>query len=450
MKSLLIITDVFPPLSGAGVKRILKFLKFLPRYGWRCTILTAKNENFMPLDPTLSAEVPPQTTVERTYTLESLFKQPNGSSSGVHVPNSTSRKPTSFVPSPLKLAYKHLAPILKIPDSRMLWLPSAVANGVRLCRRENVNGILATGPSFTNFLIGAGIKRLTGKPLVLDVRDAWVADPTRLFKRNYLKKIDARLERFAFNCADLVVTTNPFVTKDFIGRYPKRPSNAFDTIYNGFDPEDFPACSSNKILKTPDFFTIVHTGRLYAERTPKFFLQALGDALRIRPDIREHLRVLFVGSCETFNDGRRIEDYISEFNLSGVVLLPGQVSRRLSLDYQMEADLLLLLIGIVPAEQSLTYGISGKLFDYMGCGKPILTMANEGASRELISEKGIGALFSHDDTSAVRDHLIESFDRFASGNKSGRSSTEVFREFQLDTLISRLAGHLDVLAATER
>ena len=39
------------------------------------------------------------------------------------------------------------------------------------------------------------------------------------------------------------------------------------------------------------------------------------------PEIRRGARVIFVGSCETFLDGRRIEDYLVEFGLRDVVEL---------------------------------------------------------------------------------------------------------------------------------
>lgn len=436
MRNILLITDVFPPLAGAGVKRILKFIKFLPKLGWRCHILTAKNENFMPLDPTLSSEVPAETIVERTYTLESLFKRTQKRTD--LQPSSTAR--LRRFSSPLKMAYRRLGPLLKVPDSRILWLPWAVRKGVSMCNTHEIKAILATGPSFTNFVVGSCVKKITGTPLLLDVRDAWVSDPTRSFQRNYLRELDARLERFSLHCADRVVTTNPYVTQDFIKRYPRNAPALFDTVFNGYDPDDFQHLEG-RVTKNARF-TIVHTGRLYAERTPKNFLKALWEALTARPDMRPRTRVLFVGSCETYNDGRQIEDYILEYNLKGVVETPGQVSRRKSLEFQADADLLLLLIGVVPPEQSLTYGISGKLFDYMGCGRPIITLANEGATRELILEKNIGAIFYHNQTHEVRDYLIDAFDRFLNADRTNISPPRDFPEFRLDRQVSCLATHL--------
>lgn len=444
VKTVLIITDVFPPLAGAGIKRILKFTKFLPAQGWRCLVLTAANEGFLPLDPSLAREVPPGTMVCRTYTLESLFqKKPT---SAVDSPAASGQAGSRSSVSLLKRIYLFLGRFLKVPDSRILWLPWAVARGIRLCRRERVDVLLATGPSFTNFLIGAWIKIFTRRPLVLDVRDAWTADPTRLFTKEYLRRLDARCETFVLRRADCVITTNPYVTQDFAQRYAGCSSASYDTIYNGFDKDDFEFSAHTQPIKTGQPFTIVHTGRLYDERTPRFFLQALGQAMKQKEEMRSRMKVLLVGSCETFLDGKRVEDYIREFELGDVVELVGRVSRRRSLEYQVDADLLLLIIGIVPPENALTYGISGKLFDYALCNRPILTLANEGATRELVRESHIGDIFFHEDTAAVSDYLIRAFEHTTAGQSLPGPTAEAISRFDFQALSQRLAQHLNRVA----
>ena len=40
MKKVLIIAYYWPPAGGAGVQRVLKFAKYLPKFGWEPVILT--------------------------------------------------------------------------------------------------------------------------------------------------------------------------------------------------------------------------------------------------------------------------------------------------------------------------------------------------------------------------------------------------------------------------
>ncbi|MFH1017344.1 MAG: hypothetical protein V1798_04070 [Pseudomonadota bacterium] len=41
MKGVLIITYVFPPVGGAGVRRTFKWTKNLPEFGWKPYVLTS-------------------------------------------------------------------------------------------------------------------------------------------------------------------------------------------------------------------------------------------------------------------------------------------------------------------------------------------------------------------------------------------------------------------------
>ena len=40
MKNVLFITYYFPPSGGPGVQRSLKFVRYLPEFGWKPTVLT--------------------------------------------------------------------------------------------------------------------------------------------------------------------------------------------------------------------------------------------------------------------------------------------------------------------------------------------------------------------------------------------------------------------------
>jgi hypothetical protein len=68
MNKVLIITYYWPPGSGAGVQRWLKFAKYLPAEGWEPVILTVDPAYaaYPATDDTLSGEVSPELKVYRT------------------------------------------------------------------------------------------------------------------------------------------------------------------------------------------------------------------------------------------------------------------------------------------------------------------------------------------------------------------------------------------------
>jgi glycosyltransferase involved in cell wall biosynthesis len=244
---------------------------------------------------------------------------------------------------------------------------------------------------------------------VTDFRDAWTSDPMLKVGRRYLRKAHARLEAFVINTANTVTSTNPYVTSDFRARYPDEPREKWVTIFNGFDAADYSHMRSYHRHLYEGKFAIVFTGRLYGERSPFHFLLALRSAFDEEPDMRSNTAVVFVGLCERFLDGRTVEEYAERLNLSDVVELKGHISRMQSLEYQVEASVLLLLIGIVDRRKAFTYGISGKVFDYLASERPILALAEMGASRAFLVENQLATVFSHGDEQGIRQYLLGAY-----------------------------------------
>ena len=66
-RHVLVIHYHFPPLGGAGVQRVLKFVKYLPEFGWDVTVLTSSSRAYAVTDESLLADVPPEVRVVRTH-----------------------------------------------------------------------------------------------------------------------------------------------------------------------------------------------------------------------------------------------------------------------------------------------------------------------------------------------------------------------------------------------
>ena len=69
-KKLLIISYYWPPGSGPGVQRWLKFVKYLHQLGHTCTIVTVRNGSYPSFDSTLENEIPSNCNVLKTRTIE--------------------------------------------------------------------------------------------------------------------------------------------------------------------------------------------------------------------------------------------------------------------------------------------------------------------------------------------------------------------------------------------
>ena len=152
------------------------------------------------------------------------------------------------------------------------------------------------------------------------------------------------------------------------------------TIPNGADFDDVVGLERHPSER----FRITHTGSFFGRRDPRPFLQALHDSgldvvARFLGDFRESDREWAAG----LGLGDRLE------------LLP-YAPRAESLALQRDSEALLLLI---PEADGRGKGVlSGKVFEYIAVGRPILAVVPpDGAAAELIRETGAGVVAPPDD-----------------------------------------------------
>ena len=58
-RNVLVIAYYFPPMGLSGVQRTLKFVKYLPKFGWQPTVLTVTPTGYFAQDYTLLEEIHP-------------------------------------------------------------------------------------------------------------------------------------------------------------------------------------------------------------------------------------------------------------------------------------------------------------------------------------------------------------------------------------------------------
>ena len=168
-RRVLFITYAFPPVGGAGVQRVTKFVKYLPGFGWTPSVLTPSNPSVPVLDSSLSSDIPEGTLIRCARTLEPSYAVKSLVSAGT--PESPGHRS-----GPLRLAKDAARRVLirmLQPDPQVLWYPAATRAGHRLLETVHHDAIFVSGPPFSSFLIGAALHRRTGLPLVLDYRDEW-------------------------------------------------------------------------------------------------------------------------------------------------------------------------------------------------------------------------------------------------------------------------------------
>jgi glycosyltransferase involved in cell wall biosynthesis len=410
MKKVLVIAYHYPPVGGGGVFRTLKFTKYLPQFGFRPYVLTVKNSMYTPKDPTLVKEIPPEAKVTATFSFEHRLLR---ASRLLHI------DPEWFF----------------IPDVNVGWLPFAVHAGTKIIRQENIDVIYVTAQIWTSLLVGYLLKRKTGKPLVVDFRDPWTINPYKKTLTKVHSRIENYLERKVLTSADYVITVSQPYRRRLIEKYPFL-ENKCEVIMNGFDPDDF------KDLKRQPLqgkFRILYTGSLYGLRTPKHFLFALQKLVQEKPHLKEKIEVKFIG-----NYGKEAPAIVDKLELNNIVQFFGYMPHEKCLDLMVNSHILLL---IVASEGNKTAGIvTGKLFEYLVSGRPVLALAaKEGIVANIIQSANAGVVVSSN-VEAIKDAILDFYEQWATGKLSSTTDMSSIEKYNRKVLTHKLAQIFEKLS----
>jgi len=256
IRRVLVVAYVFPPAGGAGVQRVTKFVKYLPEFGWDCSVLTVANPSVPVFDETLAKEVPESTVVRQARTLEPGYALKNAVSAGSDTTGSA--KQSGGLKKLIKSAVRAVGNAVLQPDAQILWYPGAVREGLQLLSELKHDAIFVTAPPFSSFVTGAALSRRTGLPLIVDYRDEWGI--SNQFQENRQKSslshsLQNRMQRKVLRQASAVVATTGRSAESVADSVKRANGTAtVSCIYNGYDSADFSTSTgrSGDVCSEPD------------------------------------------------------------------------------------------------------------------------------------------------------------------------------------------------------
>lgn len=383
MKRVLVVSHPFPPAGGGGVQRTVKLVKYLPGFGWEPEVLTVRQPAGLVTDATLLADIPREVRVHRTWTPEAK--------AGL-----LQRLP--------RLVHAALHYAVLIPDPSLLWVPVALNRALQLQRARSFDAIYVTGNPFSSYLIGIMFKRLTGRPFVADIRDYWSINPYITQRRHAVWRnwVESRLEHWTLKVADAVLVVSETMADDYRAAYPKYAAK-IHVVYNGADTDDFPSPAEptkTARLLPEGSMHIVHAGTFTGNRRPEPVLKALDLFRRRFPDRPVHLWL--VGAEDV--PARR---YVEQMGLQDRVTFVGYVDHATAITYMQEADLLLLVVGTDSRSRGF---LTGKLFEYLKVGRPILAIVPPDSDPlRIIERHRAGRTVTTENPEAICNLLAELF-----------------------------------------
>lgn len=441
MKRALIISYWFPPDNLPGSYRAGKFVKYLNEFGWKPTVLTARKSDASsrPFDTTLLGDMPPDTDIIRTRSIEPLRLIARLTKIGYKQPglNDKTGRPTQQLAGLSGPAEKIAKKIYKttieklfsIPDPYIGWVPSAVLKARQIIDKQAPTVMFTSSPPLSTHLVGFRLKKMFGIPWIADFRDVWPA--FFLQRKTIFDRINDRTALSILRTADKVVAVSEPMRQEFISRDPAASIGKYELIYNGFDPDDY------KTIDPTDFdrFTILYTGEVF-QRDPSSVLNATKELVKDGL-IGRDFQIIFLGTIN--------RDFVSNRELVGdFVKICDPVPHSQALSSMLGANLLLLLVG-ESKDHSIT--IPAKLFEYMFANKPILAISPDGPVSDLIKKAGLGFSYEYNQKDLIKERILKLYLQWKKRTLQNDRDEEVVRGFNRRFLTQRLVDIFEEFVA---
>jgi glycosyltransferase involved in cell wall biosynthesis len=261
----------------------------------------------------------------------------------------------------------------KFPDRYASWGESAVEEGLRLHAERPFDLVIATGNPFSAFGAAYELSKRTGVPYVVDYRDSWTLD---LFKnQDAFPKGDKawRWEKRILEHAAEALFVNEALREWHADRYPQA-AERMHVMLNGWDPDVLPevpdiAADENRPL------SYSYIGTLTANQP----VDALFAGFRAMADRGRHPGATLdlyghLGFFAKYEGRMRASIGLDED--SDRIRHHGPVSKAEIGRAYGASDVLVFLVG------GSKYVTSGKIFEYMATGRPIVSVHESGSAAE--------------------------------------------------------------------
>lgn len=427
MKNLLVITYYWPPASGGGVQRILKFCKYLPTYGWRPVVLTARHTgNGLLQDESFNSEAAgiPVYQVDFWFDPVRLLNRTNG------MKNTSTKEKTIVFSSFAKKLLGFLWLNLLVPDSKIGMYGLAKKAVAEIIEQYEIEAVFSSCPPYTMHLIGWDVKQKYKLPWIADFRDPWLENHAynQGFRLPWIKSINRRLEMRTLRRADRVTCATWMQKELLAAKIGDREK--ITVITNGYDAADMVMRSERR-----EFFYITHIGTIYDKGFPERFFRRISALIQNDIELKQQLRLRIIGTFSS-SVSNLLQRIIPVENLELREYIPHAEAVR----YLYQEQVLLLLVNEDPLQ---AYSLPAKLYEYLPTGNPILGFGLPHDDVETILEQKTGrGVHVAAENAAEIDAWIR--DRFAEWKKGKLNrGMQRFLEFEREHLTQQLAASIE-------
>ena len=419
-KEILIITYYWPPAGGPGVQRWLKFVKYLPEFGWTPTVFIPENPSYPIVDESLVSEVSEDVEIIKTkiwepYQIAEFFGKDNEKFKAGQFDVGANQSWKSKLSIWIRGNFF-------IPDARVFWVKPSVQFLKKYLKENKFDAIVTTGPPHSMHLIGLQLKKeFPTLKWIADFRDPWTE--ISYYKHLKLSKLadlkHRNLEEKVFKNADITLATSYSDAENF----RLKGANSV-CITNGFD--EMKVEEKTKNLK----FTLSYIGVLEQLRNPAILWEVLEDLITNVRSFKKDLELKFVGRI----DEKILKD-LENSALKDSILNLGYLSHAKA-NLEMKNSEMLLITNF--SEESSAGIIPGKIFEYLQTGNQIISFGPKNSDvKKILSETKAGQHFSEEDYVLVKDFILAKYMDWKTGKLT--SNTKNFQQFSRRNLTKKLS-----------
>ncbi len=404
--NILIITYYWPPAGGSGVQRWLYMANHLADIpGNSVTIYAPDTQDYQILDGTLSKDISPKLKIIKKpiWDPAHMYNKAAGEKNKIGLGMSTASDKKSFIQ---KIGLWFRANVF-IPDSRVFWVKPSYKFLKKYIEQNNIDVIVTTGPPHSIHLIGLKLKQYFDNKLiwVADFRDPWseIYFIETLNPSKYSLKKTKYYEKSVLQSADIVTT----VSNSLLKILNKIHNREYYIVENGFEHS---IIQNQEKQNSDNYFNIVYTGIL----SPKSDIDNLWEAISIlakeNDTFSNYLKIKLIGNI----DGSIVND-IKKYNLDKYTEIISSVPHAEAINAQQEASILLL---IIPRSASAKSIITGKIFEYLAAGRPILGIGpTDGDAAMILGNSDYAKMIDWDDIEGIKEFILSIYQKYINGDK---------------------------------
>jgi len=430
LKKVLIISYYWPPGSGPGVQRFLKFSKYLKMFGWEPIILTVEKGSYPSIDFSLLNDIPKDMKIFKTKTFEPfrLYNMLRGKKGKSTTVGMLGMHRQGWIQ---KLAL-YIRANYFIPDARKGWRKYALKKARKIINNEGIDAIISTGPPHSTHLIGLDLKKQFNLPWIVDMRDPWTTIfYNKYFPRNEAAKLkDKKLEDLVIKNADGVVVVSDGLKQEFLNR-----NKNISTIYNGFDLSDF----NFSIPKENKRFIISYIGNFKPNQNVVTLWEVLSEIKNEITEFSSDLELFLTGNIDS-----SVVNSLHKNRLEENLNLSSFVSHKEAIERMITSDLLLF---IIPKSKRNKLIITGKLFEYIASRNKILGIGPvDGDASKILQDANRVPLFDYNDKKNIKSQVLDAYNNWK--NKQNQSFDfgdikKYDRKFLTQQLVNKLNNLID-------